>query len=146
MSDFLSSDPDEFDRQLNDHFSGIGKERTMLSGTWRRWMNEECDGTDWQCLAAWDDGDGLIAFTMQDPEKAECVHTIEKQEIDRLHAARTFAAIDYLFRNPRLILLPEGFDVPEHLANPNLYCELVCLGFEGTALMAEYEALGGEYA
>jgi hypothetical protein len=146
MSDFLSSDSEEFDRQILDWSGGINKPRTLLSGTWRKWINEECEDTAWQCLAAWDNGDGLIAFTMQDPEGWEAVHAVEKVTVDRVHAARTFAAIDYLYRNPRQKLTKAGINiVPEGFANPSLYKELFCMGFEGDALIAEYESLGGEY-
>lgn len=145
MTEFLSSDPNEFDKQLHDHFGGVGKSRTVLSGTWRMWMNEEGEGNKWECLAAWDNDDGFICFTMQEPDGASGVHAVRKEDISRVHAVRTFAALDYLYKNPRKILLMSGFEAPYGFATPNLYQELLCLGFSGDALIAEYEALGGEY-
>lgn len=145
MSEFLSSNPDEFDNQINDTFGGIGKQRTVLSGTWRKWINEECEDTGWECLAAWDNGNGLIVFNMQDPSGAEGLQAIEKQSIDRVHAVRTFAAIRYLHENPRPAMLRVGYEAPNHIANPNLYKELLSLGFKGDGLIDEYELLGGEY-
>lgn len=144
MSDFLSSDPDEFDRQLNDHFSGIGKWRTLLSGTWRNWINEECEGTGFGCLAAWDNGDGSICFAMQDPEKSEGVHLVYKEHVSHLHAVETFARIKYLFEHPRPVLLPSDFEAPTWFVSSHLYFELISMGFEGDALIAEYKRLGGE--
>lgn len=108
-------------------------------------MNEECV-TGWQCLAAWDNEDGLILFTMQDPDGSEQVHAVHKWQIDRIHAVRTFAAIRYLYDNPREMLVKEDDKiVPENIANPNLYFELFCMGYAGDDLIAEYELLGGEY-
>lgn len=147
FDDFDNEDDigDELERNLGDFFSGIGKKRTVLSGTWRKWMNEEC-GNGWECLAAWDNEDGLIEFTMKDPDDFEQVHAVYKTQIDRVHAVRTFAAIRYLYDNPREKLLKEGHSItPDNIANPNLYDELFCIGYDGDELIAEYEALGGEY-
>lgn len=135
----------DFEGQVLNHFAGIGKQRTILSGTWRKWMKEECAGTAWDCIAAWDNNDGSIHFTMYEPDGAESVHAIEKIKASRVHAARTFAALAYLYKNPHPIGLKEGYEVPHKFANVALYEELVCLGFADDRLIAEYQALGGEY-
>jgi hypothetical protein len=140
----------ELERNLNDFFGGIGKERTLLSETWRKWISDECEfaeyyGEKWECLGAWDD-ENIIHFTIKDPDEYEAVHGVYKRDICRNHAARTFAGIRHIFHNPRERLLKEGTSIaPKGIANPNLYEELFCLGHEGDKLIAEYEALGGEY-
>ena len=145
MTGFLSSDPNEFDRQIAEHFEGIGKARTILSGTWRNWMNEACSKVaGWQCEGAWDNGDGEIHFAMKDPSGAISTNAIAKHKVSQKEAARVFAALDYEYRNPFKVLLGVGYEVPNGFMSTALYEELVCRGFEGYTLIDEYERLGGE--
>lgn len=137
----------EFDR-LDDWFNGIGEQRTLLSGTWKRYLNEVCKELypEWRCLAAWDDGDGYIHWTTQDPHGFQTIALIGKSKVSKSWAVRVMATAEWAYYHPPKLLAKEGFEIaPVTMVQHALWMECweQCDGDESAAQRL-YESLGGE--
>jgi len=145
MQEFLSSNPDEFDKQIKNHLDGIGQSRSILSGSWRKWINEAAKLYDikMECVAAWENDTGIF-YTMQNDQRESGVHYIEKEKVSELEAVRTIVGIVYSEIHYKVLLLPEYLTPFEFEANSALYRDLICKGYSKQDASRLYYDLGGE--
>lgn len=136
----------EFDKQINDSFGGVGKHRTLLSGTWAQYITNACAflKTNWTVAASWQDRDSLIVTLSSPQADGTFISWMISASITRLSQRRAIECIAsklWLQAHEPLRYGKEGVEyVPANAICHDLYYELWQNGREG-----EYEALGGLY-
>lgn len=58
---------DDFDRQIEDSFHGIGQPRSELAGAFLAAVTAACEGTKYQALTAWE-AHGGVCVTLEYPD------------------------------------------------------------------------------
>ena len=86
---------DDFDRQINDAFDGIGQQRTELAGLYRVAFERLCVGTRYTVTGAWEQGGINIALSYPHGEYTDSAVLYISQPDPLCIEAQARAALDF---------------------------------------------------